>query len=435
MAHPVTLKSRMVEKVAVFDTTLRDGEQAAGTRLGSREKLIIARQLAEADAWTSSRRVIRHRRRRFEAVAPSAREIEGPVDLRARAAVPGSIEACGKALAGPCPCRAFIPGIGVSDIHILGKFSRREIRQDVARKKATILAMAVDAVQTGARLSAADVEFYAEDSGRATAALSVRDARSGIDAGATVVNIPDTTGYTVPEQYGALIRGMRENVPNIGRAVISVHCHDDLGPGGGQYARRHSEWRAPGGRDDQRDRRTGRKRGPRRGRDGHAHARGLFRRGHRHRRAGILRTSRLVADMLGMPVPANKAVVGRMRFAQLGHPRRWIFEGSRNLRDHAAGGRGRTGKPCGADRPHRTARDFATGLRSWAIALLKAELDQTYQRFLAVADKKQEVFDEDLVAISTMRCIRAGDLPARISAHLQRHFGDPDGYGEGARER
>src|SRR5208337_4994743 len=114
------------------------------------------------------------------------------------------------------------------DIHIMGKFRDERYGKTLESKKAKMVAMAVDAVKR-ARNCVPDVEFYAEDAGRADLPYLFQMLEAVIDAGATVVNIPDTTGYTVPEQYGELIRGIRDNVPNIARATISVHCHDDLG--------------------------------------------------------------------------------------------------------------------------------------------------------------------------------------------------------------
>src|SRR5204863_9686284 len=112
--------------------------------------------------------------------------------------------------------------------HIMDKFLDHRYGGTLAEKRVKILALAVEAVKL-AREFVDDVEFYAEDAGRAEPAYLFEMIESAIDAGATVVNIPDTTGYTVPEQYGCLIRSIRDRVPNINRATISVHCHDDLG--------------------------------------------------------------------------------------------------------------------------------------------------------------------------------------------------------------
>src|SRR5271166_1301511 len=215
------------DQVAIFDTTLRDGEQAAGTRLGSREKLTIARQLARLKVDIIEAGYPASSPEDFEAVRLIAHEIEGPTICALSRAVPVDIEACGRALAKAHRPRIHT-GIGASDIHILGKFRDERYGTTLGEKKVTILQMAVDSVRL-ARQMVDDVEFYAEDATRSDPAYLFEMLQAVIEAGATVVNIPDTTGYAVPEQYGALIRAIRENVPNIGRATISAHCHDDLG--------------------------------------------------------------------------------------------------------------------------------------------------------------------------------------------------------------
>ncbi|HXA04205.1 MAG TPA: hypothetical protein VNY30_05180, partial [Bryobacteraceae bacterium] len=217
----------MSDRVAIFDTTLRDGEQAAGTRLGSREKLMIARQLAQLNVDVIEAGYPNSSPEDFEAVQLICQEIQGPAICALSRAVPDDIHACGKALAKAKRPRIHT-GIGASDIHITGKFQDDRYGKTLAEKRVKILQMAVDSVKL-ARRYVDDVEFYAEDSGRADPSYLFEMVEAVIDAGATVVNIPDTTGYTVPEQYGCLIRSIRERVPNISRATISVHCHDDLG--------------------------------------------------------------------------------------------------------------------------------------------------------------------------------------------------------------
>src|ERR1039458_7813131 len=273
------------EKVAVFDTTLRDGEQAAGTRLGSREKLIIASQLALLKVDVIEAGYPNSSPEDFEAVQLIGREIQGPAICALSRAVAADIEACGKALA-QCKRPRIHTGIGASDIHIGGKFQDDRYGKTLAEKKRKILEMAVDADRL-ARQFADDVEFYAEAAGRADPAYLFEMLAAVIGAGASVVNIPDTTGYTVPEQYGALIRSIRENVPGVERAVISVHCHDDLGMAVANTL--HGVLNgAPGGRHHQRARRAGRER--RAGGDcyGTSHARRLLWRAHRCRCARVV---------------------------------------------------------------------------------------------------------------------------------------------------
>ena len=387
----------MSEKVAVFDTTLRDGEQAAGTRLGSREKVTLARQLARLNMDIIEAGYPASSPEDFAAVQLISREIEGPVICALSRAVASDIEACGRALAKARRPRIHT-GIGVSDIHITGKFRDEKYGRTLEEKKAKICEMAIEAVKL-AREYADDVEFYAEDAGRADPAYLYEVLQAAIEAGATVVNIPDTTGYTVPEQFGALIRTIRDKVPNISRATISVHCHNDLGLAvansleGIRNGARQVEGTINGVGE-----RAGnaaleevvmalRTRADYFGVDTGIDAREFF------------RTSRLVADMLGMTVPPNKAVVGGNAFSHSSGIHVDGFLKDREtyeiMRPEDVG--------FSESRVVLTARTGRHGLRDrlerLGYALSQDELDQTYQRFLAVADKKREVFDEDLIAI------------------------------------
>src|SRR5271165_4474516 len=390
------MKSRS-QKVAVFDTTLRDGEQAAGTRLGSRDKLTLARQLARLKVDVIEAGYPASSPEDFEAVKRIAQEIEGPVICGLSRAVTEDIEACGKALAKAKRPRIHT-GIGVSDIHILGKFRDEKYGKTLGEKKVKMVRMAVDAVKR-ARNHAEDVEFYAEDSGRAEPAFLYEILEAAIDAGATVVNIPDTTGYAVPEQYGALIRSVGEKVRNIQRATISVHCHDDLGIAvANSLAGVLNGARQVEGTINGIGERAGnaaleevvmalRTRRDYYGVDTAIDAREFH------------RTSRLVGDMLGMPVPANKAVVGGNAFSHSSgiHVDGFLKERETYeiMRPEDVG--------INESRVVLTARTGRHGLRDrvekLGYSLSQEELNQAYQRFLTVADKKQEVFDEDLIAI------------------------------------
>ena len=387
----------MSEKVAIFDTTLRDGEQAAGTRLGSREKLTIARQLARLNVDIIEAGYPASSPEDFEAVRLLARELDGCTVCALSRAVASDIEACGKALAEAKRPRIHT-GIGVSDIHITGKFRDEKYGKNLGEKKVKIVEMAVAAVKL-AREFVDDVEFYAEDAGRADPAYLFEMIEAAIEAGATVINIPDTTGYAVPEQYGPLIGAIREKVPNIGRATISVHCHDDLGLAvanslaGVWNGARQVEGTINGIGE----------------RAGNAaleevvmalRTRRDYFKVHTDIEAReFVRTSRLVSDMLGMMVPPNKAVVGGNAFSHSSgiHVDGFLKERETYeiMRPEDVG--------FAESRVVLTARTGRHGLKDrltkLGYALTQEELDQTYQRFLAVADKKQEVFDEDLVAI------------------------------------
>jgi 2-isopropylmalate synthase len=387
----------MTDKVAVFDTTLRDGEQAAGTRLGSREKLIVARQLALLNVDVIEAGYPNSSPEDFEAVQRIGREIEGPAICALSRAVAADIEACGKALA-QCKRPRIHTGIGASDIHIGGKFRDDKYGKTLAEKKRNILQMAIDAV-TLARQFTDDVEFYAEDAGRAEPDYLFEMIGAVIAAGAGVVNIPDTTGYTVPEQYGSLIRRIRENVPGIERAVISVHCHDDLGMAvANTLAGVLNGARQVEGTINGLGERAGnaaleeivmalRTRADYFGVHTGVDSRELY------------RTSRLVADLLGVQVPPNKAIVGANAFS---HSSGIHVDGFLKQRDTYEIMRPQDVGML-ESRVVLTARTGRHGLldrlTKLGYPLSEQELDQAYRRFLIVADKKQEVFDEDLMAI------------------------------------
>jgi len=386
------------ETVEIFDTTLRDGEQAAGTRLGAREKIEIARQLVRLNVDIIEAGFPASSPEDFEAVRMISEQIEGPVICGLTRARIEDIESCRKALAKAKRPRIHT-GIGVSEVHIAGKFADDKYGKTIGEKQATILKMAVEAVKHTAQYIN-DIEFYAEDSGRAERKFLYEILEAVIDAGATVLNIPDTTGYAIPEQWGALIRDIRDNVPNIAKATISVHCHNDLGMAvanslaGVKNGARQVEGTINGVGE----------------RAGNAAIEEVVMAIHTRRdffddvetnisTREFYRTSRMVSDMLGMPVPANKAVIGHNAFA---HSSGIHVDGFLKKRETYEIMRP---EDIGFDesRVVLTARTGRHGLRhrleEMGYKLSKEELDKTYGRFLAVADKKTEVFDEDLVAI------------------------------------
>jgi len=400
------------DKVAVFDTTLRDGEQAAGTRLGSRDKVTLARQLARLKVDIIEAGYPASSPDDFDAVRRIAQEVEGPTICALSRAVAADIESCGKALAKGKRVRIHT-GTGVSDIHIMGKFQDDRYGKTLAEKKSKMVRMAADAVKR-ARNYTQDVQFYAEDAGRADPSYLFEMLEAAIDAGATVVNIPDTTGYTVPEQFGALIRGIRDNVPNIRKAVISVHCHDDLGLAvanslaGIRNGARQIEGTINGV-------------GERAGNAALEEVVMGLRTRHDYYGVGttvdtreFYRTSRMVSDMLGVMVPPNKAVVGANAFSHSSGIHVDGFLKNREtyeiMRPEDVG--------FAESRVVLTARTGRAGLRDrltkLGYSLDQREVDLTYQRFLALADKKLEVFDEDIIAL-----VHDELHPEDISIHLE----------------
>ncbi len=387
----------MAEKVFVFDTTLRDGEQAAGTRLGSREKLTAARQLARLKVDIIEAGYPASSPEDFAAVQLISQEIEGPAICALSRAVASDIEACGRALSKAKKPRIHT-GIGVSDIHIMGMFRDEKYGTTLAEKQTTLIRMAIDAVKL-AKTFTDDVEFYAEDAGRAQPEYLFEMLEAAIGAGATTVNIPDTTGYTVPEQFGALIRSICEHVPNIDKARISIHCHNDLGLAvANTLAGLYNGARQVEGTINGIGERAGNA----------ALEEVVMALKTRRDYFGLytdiqtqefFRTSRLLADMLGMPVPPNKAVVGGNAFSHSSGIHVDGFLKDREtyeiMRPEDVG--------FAESRVVLTARTGRHGLRDRLEKLgytpSQEELDHAYERFLIVADKKQEVFDEDLIAI------------------------------------
>jgi len=385
------------EKVIIFDTTLRDGEQAAGSRLGVREKLEIARQLARLGVDIIEAGFPVSSPKDFEAVELLSQEIQGPTICGLSRAIFADIDACGKALSKAKKSRIHT-GLGVSDIHIAGKFSDHKYGKTLEEKKERTIEMAVAAIKR-ARQYTDDVEFYGEDSGRAEPEYLYRILEAVIDAGATVLNIPDTTGYAIPAEYGALIKSITEKVPNIKKATISAHCHDDLGLAVANSlaailnGARQIECTINGVGE----------------RAGNAameevvmaiKTRKDFLKidtsiDSRH----FYRTSKMVAESLGFEVPANKAIVGANAFA---HSSGIHVDGFLKQRETYE-----IMKPEDVGSPKSkvvlTARTGRHGvkhrLEELGCTLSKEELEHVYERFLVVADKKKEVFDDDLFAI------------------------------------
>ena len=205
------------DRVVIFDTTLRDAEQTPGASLTVREKFEIARQLARLNVDVIEAGFPISSDQDFEAVRRIAHEVEGPVVCGLSRAIFKDIDRAGEALKG-APHPRIHTFIGTSPRHIAM----------VGKTPAQVLQMAVDAVAR-AKWHCEDVEFSPMDAARTEPRYLLEVIEATIEAGATTINIPDTVGYAVPDQFGAIIRNICDRVPNIHRAVVSVHCHDDLG--------------------------------------------------------------------------------------------------------------------------------------------------------------------------------------------------------------
>ena len=206
------------DKLLVFDTTLRDGEQSAGASLTAQDKFRIATQLQKLNVDIIEAGFAASSPGDFAAVRKIALEIEGPTIATLARAVPSDIDSAIACLKGASKPRIHT-FLSVSDIHML-----HQMKKD----RESIMSMAIDAVKR-ARDSVQDVEFSPMDASRSDPDYLYMMLENAIAAGATTVNIPDTVGYTNPQEFGELIAGVFNNVSNIDKAIVSVHCHNDLG--------------------------------------------------------------------------------------------------------------------------------------------------------------------------------------------------------------
>jgi 2-isopropylmalate synthase len=208
----------MDNKVIIFDTTLRDGEQAPGFSMNIEDKLKMARQLERLNVDILEAGFPIASEGDFEAVRRVSAEVRTPTIAGLARSVKKDIDRCAKALEHANKSRIHV-FLATSDIHL--KYKLNKTREEA-------LAAAVEGVRY-ARTMCDDVEFSAEDAGRTDLDFLVQVTEAVIDAGASTVNLPDTVGYCLPEDYGTLIRNLRSRVKNVDRAIISTHCHNDLG--------------------------------------------------------------------------------------------------------------------------------------------------------------------------------------------------------------
>jgi 2-isopropylmalate synthase len=375
----------MSDRVLVFDTTLRDGEQSPGVRLSLDDKLEIGRKLAELGVDIIEAGFPISSPGDFESVHTLAREVKGVTICGLTRAVAKDIEVAAEALK-PAERRRIHTGLGVSANHL-------ELKLKMTPDQA--LAKGVAAVKL-ARQYTDDVEYFMEDSGRADLDYVYRVVEAVINAGATTINVPDTTGYTYPNEYYHLIRTIIENVPNSDKAVFSCHCHNDLGMAtantlaGVMAGARQVEVTVNGIGE----------------RAGNTALEEVVMALHiRHDKfdattgidtTKLLETSRLVSRLTGMIVQRNKAVVGANAYAHSSgiHQDGVLKERSTyEIIDP---------KLVGADRSEiiLTARSGRHGLKfrlhELGYDFTDERFEELYNQFLQVADTKSEVGEEDL---------------------------------------
>jgi 2-isopropylmalate synthase len=375
--------------VKIFDTTLRDGEQSPGASMNTAEKIEIARQLVRLGVDVIEAGFPISSPGDFESVRKISEEVgDAVVVCGLSRAVAKDIEVAADALKTAKRPRIHT-GIGVSESHLKQKL---RITGEEAVERA------VAAVKL-ARSFVGDVEFYAEDAGRAEPAFVYRMVEAVIKAGATVINIPDTTGYTYPEEFGALIRGIREKVPGIENVTLSVHCHNDLGMA---TANALAGVRNGAGQVECTVNGIGERAGNtsmeevvmalRQRRD-------YFGADTNINTKEIIRTSRLVSSITGIVIQPNKAIVGANAFAHSSgiHQDGVLKERTTyEIIDPAEVGAGVSAIVLSARSGRHALRHHLVEL---GFELPDEEFERVYAAFLELADKKREIYDEDLEAL------------------------------------
>jgi len=376
------------DKIHIFDTTLRDGEQVPGCKLNTKEKIEVALQLESLGVDIIEAGFPISSPGDFESVRQISLAVRDVTVCGLTRAVQKDIEVAAEALRYAHRPRIHT-GIGTSDLHIKAKFNATQEE---------ILERAVQAVKW-ARNFVDDVEFYAEDAGRTDNAYLARVIEAVIRAGATVVNIPDTTGYCLPYQYGEKIAYLVNNVPNIDRAIISCHCHNDLGLAtansiaGIIAGARQIECTVNG-------------LGERAGNTSLEEVVMIIR---QHQHLGFSTNvkpeqlnpiSRFVSDTMRMPVQPNKAIVGSNAFSHSSGIHQDGFLKNAQTYEIIAP------EEVGADSSKivLTARSGRSALayrfRKLGHEFTRDEVDVLYQTFLQVADLKKEVQDADLAQMA-----------------------------------
>ena len=377
----------MADKIYVFDTTLRDGEQVPGCQLNTIEKIEVAKALEVMGVDVIETGFPISSPGDFNSVVEVSKAVKDPVICALTRAVQKDIDCAAEALQYANVGRIHT-GIGSSDIHIEHKL--RTTRETILEKAAWATKYAKNKVE--------QVEFFCEDAGRADVEFLARLVETVIANGADVVNIPDTTGYCLPGEYGAKIAYLMNNVPNIDKAILSCHCHDDLGMAtantiaGIQNGARQIEVTINGI-------------GERAGNTSLEETAMVIK---SHQELGlytdidttkIYGMSKMITNMMRMPVQPNKAIVGRNAFAHSSGIHQDGFLKNRETYEII--------NPVDVGYPDSsiilTARSGRAALKHHierlGIMISKDELDEVYQRFLKMADNTKNITDDDVMKL------------------------------------
>lgn len=404
----------MNDVVRIFDTTLRDGEQSPGCSMNIEEKIRVARQLATLKVDVIEAGFPIASPGDFAAVQKIAETVPGPVICGLARATEKDIDRAWEAVK-PAERSRIHTFIATSDLHL--QFKLKKSREEVLER-------AVWAVKHSKKYTE-DVEFSAEDAARSDVDYLCQVIEAVIDAGATTVNIPDTVGYAIPDEFGRLIARIREQVPNIDRAVISVHCHNDLGLAVAnslsavQNGARQVECTINGLGE----------------RAGNAsmeevamaiRTRGnLFGLTTRIETEKIYQSSRLVSGVTGMAVQANKAVVGANAFAHESGIHQDGFlkkQETYEIMTPESIGLSKSKLVLGK---HSGRHAFRKRLEEMGYHLDDDEVNRSFEKFKSLADAKKEIFDEDIIALIAEEVYRIPDIFELESMEAHSETGHP----------
>ncbi len=378
----------MTQHIRIFDTTLRDGEQSPGASMNVEEKILVAKQLARLNVDIIEAGFAFSSPGDFEAVQRIGQEVEGPTVCSLARAKPEDIEAAWRALKD-APKPRIHTFLSTSDIHLKHQF--RMTREEALQR-------AVEMVKL-ARTYMDDVEFSPMDATRSDVSYLCEVVEAVIDAGAGTVNIPDTVGYTTPQEFGDIIRALRTRVRDCDRAYISVHCHNDLGLAvGNSMAAIHAGARQVECTINGIGERAGNASleevvmGLRTRKD-------FYDADTQIRTEEISKSSRLVSKITGMVVQPNKAIVGANAFAHTsGIHQDGLLKDKSTYEIMQPDSIGLTqsrlvmGKLSGR-------HAFREELNKLGYSLTDEEVNAAFDRFKKLADQKKELFEEDLEAI------------------------------------